>query len=48
LPGKSSWNGTDYYKAFQDRGYQLVQSASQLKAASNTQKTLGIFSTGHM
>ncbi|KAF9525771.1 alkaline-phosphatase-like protein [Crepidotus variabilis] len=44
IPGPNSPNGTDYYKAFQDKGYKVVYDKDQLAAASKNEKTLGIFS----
>ncbi len=32
------------YKAFKDKGYNVVQSKKQLASTSNDNKTLGIFS----
>ncbi|KAF8656248.1 hypothetical protein AX16_002684 [Volvariella volvacea WC 439] len=43
IPGSGSPNGTDFYKAFQDKGYSVVYDNTQLKAARNDKKTLGIF-----
>ncbi|KAF9048662.1 alkaline phosphatase [Panaeolus papilionaceus] len=48
IPGKGSPNGTDYYKAFHDKGYNVVWNNTALQKTSNKQKTLGIFSTGNM
>jgi alkaline phosphatase len=48
IAGKGSPNGTDYYKAFADKGYTVVNTATQLKAAGNKAKTLGIFCIGSM
>jgi len=45
IPGSGSPNGTDYYKAFEAKGYQVVHSNEQLKAAKSDKKTLGIFSS---
>ncbi|PPR00893.1 hypothetical protein CVT24_000378 [Panaeolus cyanescens] len=42
--GKGSPNGTDYYKAFQDKGYNVVLNNTALQNTSNKKKTLGIFS----
>jgi len=44
IPGKGSHNGTDYYKAFQTEGYNVVYNNAQLQTTGNKAKTLGIFS----
>ena len=46
IPGSGSPNGTDYYKAFQAKGYKVVYNNTELKATGNKDKTLGIFSGG--
>ncbi|KAF8149998.1 alkaline-phosphatase-like protein [Crassisporium funariophilum] len=48
IAGKGSPNGTDYYKAFQAKGYNVVYNNTQLQAAGNKDKTLGIFCTSNM
>lgn len=45
IAGSGSPNGTNYYKAFQDKGYKVVYDKDQLAAASKHDKTLGIFSS---
>ncbi|KAG2018205.1 alkaline phosphatase [Coprinopsis cinerea AmutBmut pab1-1] len=48
IAGPGSPNGTDYYQAFADQGYQVVLNNTALKDADNKKKTLGIFSTGNL
>ncbi|KAF8808737.1 alkaline phosphatase-like protein [Phlegmacium glaucopus] len=48
IAGKGSPNGTDYYKAFQAQGYNVVYNNTQLQATENGSKTLGIFCTGNL
>ncbi|PFH53032.1 hypothetical protein AMATHDRAFT_1757 [Amanita thiersii Skay4041] len=45
LPGSESLNGTDYYKAFQEEGYNVVHTKEQLFATDIGKKTLGIFTS---
>ncbi|KAJ8503406.1 hypothetical protein ONZ45_g10884 [Pleurotus djamor] len=48
IPGSGSPNGTDYYKAFQAKGYNVVYDKTQLASTSTRKKTLGIFSKSNM
>ncbi|KAF8071924.1 alkaline-phosphatase-like protein [Lyophyllum atratum] len=48
IAGKSSPNGTDYYKAFQAKGYDVVYNNTQLQEVGNDKKLLGIFSISNM
>lgn len=48
IAGPGSPNGTDFYKAFQDKGYNVVYNNTGLQAVGNDKKALGIFSTGNM
>ncbi|RXW18530.1 hypothetical protein EST38_g7321 [Candolleomyces aberdarensis] len=48
IPGSGSYNGSDFYKAFQQEGYQVVYSNTELKAVGNSKKTLGIFSIDNL
>ncbi|KAF9477918.1 alkaline phosphatase-like protein [Pholiota conissans] len=48
IAGPGSPGGVDYYKAFQAQGYNVVNSKTQLLAAGNKAKTLGIFSVSNM
>ncbi|KAH9481356.1 Alkaline phosphatase H [Psilocybe cubensis] len=48
IAGKGSPNGTDFYKAFETKGYNVIYSNTELKSAPVKEKTLGIFSTGNM
>jgi alkaline phosphatase len=48
IPSSKSFQGKDYYKEFQNRGYTLVQNNTALKNASLTERTLGIFSVSNM
>jgi alkaline phosphatase len=45
IAGPGSFNGTDFYKAFQDKGYNVVYDNTGLQAVGNDKKTLGIFSS---
>jgi alkaline phosphatase len=45
IAGPGSPNGTDYYKAFQAAGYNVIYNKTQLLEAGNDRKTLGIFSS---
>lgn len=45
IAGPASFNGTDMYKAFQAKGFNVVHSKTELLAAGNDKKTLGIFSS---
>lgn len=46
--GGKTYQGLDYYKVFSDAGYKLVNSNTSLQAASNKERTLGVFSTSNM
>lgn len=48
IPGEDSYNGTDFYKAFQEEGYQVVHDKTQLASADTAKKTLGIFTVGNL
>ncbi|TFK27531.1 alkaline phosphatase [Coprinopsis marcescibilis] len=48
IPGSGSPNGTDFYKAFESEGYQVIYNNTQLKTVDNNKKTLGIFSTSNL
>jgi alkaline phosphatase len=49
LPGPGSPGpGQDYYKAFKDAGYQVVNDKDQLATADANQRTLGLFSQSNM
>ncbi|PFH53016.1 hypothetical protein AMATHDRAFT_138775 [Amanita thiersii Skay4041] len=48
IPGPDSPHGLDFYKAFKDRGYKLVQTKEQLLKAGNDAKTLGIFTKSNL
>jgi len=48
IPGKTSFQGKDYYAAFAAKGYNVVQNNTALQKASNKTKTLGIFSVSNM
>ena len=45
IAGSGSPNGTDYYKAFQAKGYKVVHDKKQMLSTGNDDKTLGIFSS---
>ncbi|KAF2842746.1 putative extracellular phytase [Patellaria atrata CBS 101060] len=46
--GGETYMDKDYYAEFANKGYQVVQDATELAAASNDSKTLGIFSVSNM
>lgn len=46
--GGKTYQDKDYYQEFAKKGYKLVHNNTQLKAASNSEKTLGIFTTSNM
>ncbi|KAJ8472613.1 hypothetical protein ONZ45_g16588 [Pleurotus djamor] len=46
LPGENSPNGTDYYKVFEERGYNVVYNNEELQKTDVEKKTLGIFAKG--
>ena len=46
--GGKTYKGKDYYKEFEAAGYKVVQSNTELQAASNDEKTLGVFSVSNM
>jgi alkaline phosphatase len=48
IAGPGSPNGTDFYKAFQAKGYNVVYDETGLKATDDKTKTLGIFSVSNM
>ncbi|KAG6817664.1 hypothetical protein H0H87_005421 [Tephrocybe sp. NHM501043] len=48
LPGTGSPGGKDYYKAFADKGYNVVYSNTELQKVANDKKVLGIFSKSVM
>ncbi|KAL0954935.1 hypothetical protein HGRIS_003868 [Hohenbuehelia grisea] len=44
LPGPTSPNGSDFYEAFRNKGYNVINTNTQLKDTPVNKKTLGIFS----
>jgi alkaline phosphatase len=48
IAGPGSPNGSDFYKAFQAEGYNVVYDKTGLQATEDSAKTLGIFSIGNM
>lgn len=48
IPGPGSWNGTDFYNAFADKGYNVVNTKSAMVKTSNKKKTLGVFSISNL
>ncbi|KAH6913374.1 alkaline phosphatase [Coprinopsis sp. MPI-PUGE-AT-0042] len=48
IPGSGSPNGTDFYKAFQNSGYQVAYNNTQLKTLNNNERALGIFSVSNL
>ncbi|KAI9668341.1 MAG: hypothetical protein M1829_005545 [Trizodia sp. TS-e1964] len=47
-PNSASYQGKDYYNEFAKKGYNVVLNNTALRAASNTTRTLGIFSVFNM
>lgn len=47
-PNSKSFQGKDYYAEFAKKNYSVVLNNTALKAASNSSKTLGIFSVSNM
>ena len=48
IAGSGSPGGTDFYKAFQARGYNVVYDKDGLQKTDEGVKTLGIFTQGNM
>lgn len=48
IPGKTSFQGKDYYAAFAAKGYNVVQNNTALQKTANNTRTLGIFSISNM
>ncbi|KAG6909055.1 hypothetical protein DXG01_002207 [Tephrocybe rancida] len=48
IAGPGSPGGQDYYKAFANKGYNVVYSNTELQKVSNDKKVLGIFSKSNM
>lgn len=48
FPNSRSFQGKDYYAEFAKAGYNVVLNNTSLKTASNSSKTLGIFSQSNM
>ncbi|THV07362.1 alkaline phosphatase [Dendrothele bispora CBS 962.96] len=48
IAGPGSPNGSDFYEAFQAKGYNVVYNNTELQATDNNTKTLGIFSISNM
>jgi alkaline phosphatase len=48
IPGPGSWNGSNFYEAFSDKGYSVVYNKTEMLETSNDKKTLGIFSVSNM
>ena len=48
LPGRTSYKGQNYYNLFAEKGYNVVQNATALRAIGNDKKALGIFSKSNM
>ncbi|EQL00045.1 protein tyrosine phosphatase [Ophiocordyceps sinensis CO18] len=47
-PGKTSYQGRDYYAEFADKGYTVSLNKTSLLAASHTKRALGVFCQGDM
>ena len=47
-PGKTSFQGKDYYQEFAKQGYTVVLNNTALQASDNSSKHLGIFSVSNM
>ena len=48
LPSEDSFKGQDYYRLFQEKGYNVVLNNTALSSTSNDEKTLGIFSVSNL
>jgi len=48
IPGKTSYQGKDYYAAFAAKGYNVLLNNTSLQKAANSTKALGIFSVSNM
>lgn len=48
LPGKGSYKGEDYVKAFKDKGYQYATDNTSLASLSTDKKALGLFCTSNL
>lgn len=48
LPGPGSYKGQDYYKLFDDNGYNVVLNNTALQATPSSEKTVGVFSVSNM
>ncbi|PBP21130.1 protein tyrosine phosphatase [Diplocarpon rosae] len=48
IAGKTSYQGRDYYKEFQDQGYAVSMNKTTLEALGNDTKALGIFCTSNL
>jgi alkaline phosphatase len=47
-PGKTSFQGLDYYDIFRKAGYSVVQNKTAMEASDNSSRHLGIFSVSNM
>lgn len=47
-PNSRSYQGKDYYAAFEAEGYNVIYNGTQLASVSNSSKTLGIFCVSNM
>lgn len=48
IPGSGSYQGKNYYEVFANKSYNVVLNNTALQRASNSSKTLGIFSVSNM
>ncbi|KAG5645932.1 hypothetical protein DXG03_004721 [Asterophora parasitica] len=48
IAGPTSPGGADYYKAFKDKGYNVVYNNKDLQKVATDKKTLGIFSKSNL
>lgn len=48
IPGRTSYQGRDYYKAFAQKAYNVVLNNTALQTTPANAKTLGIFSRSNM
>jgi len=46
--GGETYQNLNYYDVFSDAGYSLVSNNTELQATSDSERTLGIFSTGNL
>jgi len=45
---EETYQGLDYYNVFREAGYEVISNNTELQAASDTERLLGIFSVSNM